>query len=214
MSGKTATKPGLQVDDASPVDVADPAAAYVSRAALKLIAALDAFGFDPEGRHALDIGASTGGFTQTLLERGAAHVTAVDVGHDQLHASLARDPRVTSLEATDARALTGEMVRGPVTAIAADLSFISLTKALAPALGLAAPGCWMVALIKPQFEVGRATIGKGGVVGDDAVRQGAVDSVRDWLEKQPGWTEVGVIESPIAGGSGNREFLIGARFGG
>jgi 23S rRNA (cytidine1920-2'-O)/16S rRNA (cytidine1409-2'-O)-methyltransferase len=193
------------------LEITGDASRYVSRGAEKLIAALDKFGFDPQGRHALDVGASTGGFTQVLLERGAAKVTAVDVGKGQLNAILKDDPRVRALEDTDARKLTSALVPEPVTAITADVSFISSTKALPAALKLAAPGCWLVALIKPQFEAGPQAVGKGGVVRDETVRQGAVESVRDWLESQPGWKVAGVIESPITGGDGNIEFLIGAR---
>ncbi len=212
VSGETATKPGLAVDETSLITLDDAAAGYVSRAALKLIGALDAFGFDPKDRIALDIGTSTGGFTQVLLERGASHVTAVDVGHGQLDGRLARDPRVSAFEGTDARDLTAAMVDGPITAIVADLSFISLTKALAPSLDLAAAGCWLVALVKPQFEAGPQAVGKGGVVRDPAVQARAAETVRVWLEGRPGWTVSGLIESPVAGADGNRELLIGARF--
>ena len=167
--------------------IAGGASRYVSRGSEKLIAALDVFGFDPAGRHALDVGASTGGFTQVLLERGVRRVTAVDVGTGQLSAILKDDPRVRALESTDARTLATGAVPQPVTAITADVSFISLAKALPAALTLAAPGCWLVALIKPQFEAGRSALGKGGVVRDEGVRDDAVDKVRGWLEQRPGW---------------------------
>jgi 23S rRNA (cytidine1920-2'-O)/16S rRNA (cytidine1409-2'-O)-methyltransferase len=182
----------------------------VSRGAVKLSAALEAFGFDPEGCVALDLGASTGGFTEVLLMRGAKKVYAVDVGHGQLHASLKGDPRVVSLEGCDARALTAATIDEPVDAIVADVSFISLTKALGPALALAAPGAFLVALVKPQFEAGRENVGKGGIVRDEAARRRAVAEVTAWLAAQRGWRVKGVIASPIKGGSGNEEFLLGA----
>lgn len=195
------------------LDVAQDASRYVSRGAFKLLAALDEFGFDPQGCNALDIGASTGGFTQVLLERGASHVTAVDVGRNQVAEEISSDARVTVLEATDARKLDRKIVHGDITAIVADVSFISLTKALPRALEIAAPGCWLVALIKPQFEAGREAIGKGGIVRDEVVRQQVVETIKGWLEVQPGWSVVGVIVSPIEGGDGNIETLIGVRYG-
>ncbi len=182
--------------------------------ALKLIAALDAFGFSPEGRIALDCGASTGGFTEVLLERGAAHVFAVDVGRGQLHPRIAADPRVTSLEGQDARALSAHEISRPVSAIVADVSFISLEKVLPAVLPFAEPGAWLAALVKPQFEAGREAIGKGGIVRDAAVRDAQAVKMSDWIAAQPGWRAVGVIPSPIEGGSGNQEFLLGAVFDG
>ena len=183
---------------------------YVSRGALKLAAALDHFAFAVDGVVALDVGASTGGFTQVLIERGAARVYAVDVGHGQLHPELARLERVVSLEGSDARRLDRRVVPEPVGAIVADVSFISLTKALPAALGLARDGAWLVALIKPQFEAGRGAVGKGGIVREAAERQGAVELVRDWLGAYAGWRVLDVIPAPIRGGSGNQEFLLGA----
>ena len=177
---------------------------------MKLIAALDHFRFPVAGIVALDVGASTGGFTQALLARGAARVYAVDVGHGQLHARLAGDARVVSLEGRDARQLDRALVPEPVGAIVADVSFISLAKALPVPLTLAGAGAWLVALIKPQFEAGRAAVGKGGIVRDPEARQRAVAAVRDWVAAQPGWRVLDVIASPIAGGSGNEEFLLGA----
>ena len=168
------------------------------------------FQLSPDGQFALDVGASTGGFTEVLLTRGAAKVYAVDVGRDQLHALLRTDPRVVSLEAADARHIDQTMVPDAVSAITADVSFISLTQALPAALVRAAPGAWLAALVKPQFEAGRAAVGKGGLVRDDADRQRAIGRVRDFLEAE-GWRVLGVIESPITGGSGNVEYLIGAR---
>jgi 23S rRNA (cytidine1920-2'-O)/16S rRNA (cytidine1409-2'-O)-methyltransferase len=160
---------------------------------------------------ALDIGASTGGFTEVLLERSAAHVYAVDVGSAQLHDSLKADPRVVSLENCDARELSHDQVPAPVGAVVIDVSFISVTKVLGSVLPLAAGSAWLVVLVKPQFEVGRERVGSGGIVRDEAARRGAVDAVREWLLKQPGWRIIGEMESPILGGSGNVEYLIGAR---
>ena len=208
------TRPATEVDSGQVLTLEPGTPAYVSRGAAKLTAGLDAFGFDPKGRVALDVGASTGGFTQVLLTQGADKVYAVDVGHDQLHASLKDDLRVISLEGCDARNLSRELIPSPITAITADVSFISLTKALAPALGLAAPGAWLVALIKPQFEVGPQRVGKGGIVRDEAVRKAAVDDVTSWIATHSGWRIAGVVVSPIKGGSGNEEFLLGALFDG
>jgi 23S rRNA (cytidine1920-2'-O)/16S rRNA (cytidine1409-2'-O)-methyltransferase len=184
---------------------------HVSRGAVKLAAALDHFAFPVAAIVALDIGAGTGGFTQVLLERGAARVYAVDVGHGQLHASLARLPAVVSLQGCDARSLGAERIDAEIGAIVADVSFISLRKALPAALALARPQAWLIALIKPQFEVGPAAVGKGGIVRDAAQRSRAVEEVRRWLAEEAGWHVAGVIPSPLAGGSGNQEFLIGAR---
>jgi 23S rRNA (cytidine1920-2'-O)/16S rRNA (cytidine1409-2'-O)-methyltransferase len=204
------TKVATEVAETQALTLDATAARAVSRGGQKLAAALAAFEFDPEGRIVLDVGASTGGFTQVLLDRGARKVYAADVGHGQLHASLKADPRVVSLEGLDARRLTRETVLEPVGAITADVSFISLIKALGPALELAAPGAFLVALVKPQFEVGPERIGKGGIVRDAEARQGALESVTAWLAAQPGWCVAGAIPSPIKGGSGNVEFLIGA----
>jgi 23S rRNA (cytidine1920-2'-O)/16S rRNA (cytidine1409-2'-O)-methyltransferase len=183
----------------------------VSRGATKLAAALAAFGFDPDGRIALDVGASTGGFTELLLARRAKKVYAVDVGHGQLHESLKSDARVVSLEGCDARGLTRATIPEPVSAIVADVSFISLRKALGPCLALAAPDAWLVALVKPQFEAGREHVTAGRHRARSAARQRAVDEVTAWLAEQDGWRIAGVIPSPILGGSGNEEFLLGAR---
>jgi 23S rRNA (cytidine1920-2'-O)/16S rRNA (cytidine1409-2'-O)-methyltransferase len=210
VSGETVLKPGVLVADDVAVVVATGAGDHVSRGALKLEAALRAFGFEPEGRAALDVGASTGGFTEVLLAEGAAKVYAVDVGRGQLHESLRADPRVVSLEATDARTLEAALIPEPVGAIVADVSFISLTQALPAALKHAAPGAWLVALVKPQFEAGRTAVGKGGIVRKAEDRERAIARVRQFLETE-GWTVLGVIPSPIEGGSGNAEFLIGAR---
>ncbi|MBH0238121.1 TlyA family RNA methyltransferase [Methylobrevis sp. L22] len=211
VDGVVVTKPGQLVAPDAALAVDDPAEAYVSRAALKLVAGLDAFAVPVEGRTALDIGASTGGFTQVLLQRGAAHVTAIDVGHGQLHAELAGDPRVTSIEGLNARDLGPEHLAAPPEIVVSDVSFISLTLALPPALALAAPGADLVALVKPQFEVGRAGIGKGGLVRDPAAGKAAAERIADWLGGRDGWRISGLIPSPLAGGDGNEEYLLGAR---
>ena len=182
---------------------------WVSRGGVKCAAALDAFGFDPAGRICLDIGASTGGFTHVLLTRGAARVHAVDVGHGQLHASLRGEPRVVSMEGVDARALTAAQLSAPPSLVVCDASFISLALALPPALALAAPGAELAALIKPQFEVGRAHLARG-LVRDATARERACAAISDMLTRL-GWTVVGLLPSPITGGDGNVEYLIGAR---
>lgn len=210
VDGLVASKVAMGVREGQAIAVNQHAAAQVSRGAVKLAAALEHFGLDASGRTALDVGASTGGFTQTLLERGADRVYAVDVGKGQLHAALAGDPRVVSLEDCDARVLDRALVPDAIGAIVADVSFISLKKALPAALALAAAGCWLVALVKPQFEVGRDGIGKGGVVRDAALRERALADVQNWLAAQPGCSVLGAMPSPIEGGSGNAEFLIAA----
>ena len=212
VAGVTALKPGAQVAPDAELRLSPVASRYVSRGGEKLEAALDAFGFDPNCTIALDVGASTGGFSDVLISRGAAKIYAVDVGTGQLHAKLRVNPRVVALEGTDARALDRRVIGEAVTAIVADVSFISLTLVLPAALKLAAPGAWLVALVKPQFEAGRAAIGKGGIVRAAADRKKAVDRVRGCIE-DAGWTVVGEIASPILGGGGNEEFLIGARHG-
>jgi 23S rRNA (cytidine1920-2'-O)/16S rRNA (cytidine1409-2'-O)-methyltransferase len=212
VDGEAETRPARLVGEAAAITVDDPAARYVSRAALKLVAGLDAFGFDPTGRTVLDLGASTGGFTQVLLQRGAAHVIAIDVGHGEMHAALAADARATLVEGLNARDLTrAHLGEHRIEAVTADLSFISLKLALPPALALAEPGAWGVFLVKPQFEVGRAALGKGGIVRDPQAAMKAVDDTADWLEAAQDWRVVGKIPSPIEGGSGNVEFLIGAQ---
>ncbi|PWW01836.1 23S rRNA (cytidine1920-2'-O)/16S rRNA (cytidine1409-2'-O)-methyltransferase [Hoeflea marina] len=203
-------KPGAATDPAASLEIADPAKAYVSRAALKLVAGLDAFGFDPTGRTALDIGASTGGFTQVLLERGAAHVIAVDVGHGQLHPAIAGDARVISLEGLNARELSADHLDGrEIDSVVSDVSFISLRLALPPALDMARAGAFAVLLVKPQFEAGRAAIGKGGILKDPAAGERIARDLHDWLAARPGWQATGIVPSPISGGDGNQEFLIG-----
>ncbi len=183
---------------------------WVSRGGIKLAHAIAHFGLSPEGRVGLDIGASTGGFTDVLLKGGAARVYAVDVGHGQLDWGLRNDPRVVVLERTNARHLTAEQVPEPPGAVVCDASFIGLRTVLPAALALAAPGAWAVALIKPQFEAGPERVGKGGVVRDPAVHQEVCATIRAWWEALPGWRVLGIEPSPITGPEGNREFLIAA----
>jgi 23S rRNA (cytidine1920-2'-O)/16S rRNA (cytidine1409-2'-O)-methyltransferase len=184
---------------------------WVSRGGVKLVAALDDFGVDPEGLTCLDLGASTGGFTEVLLDRGAARVYAVDVGHGQLAPPLRADPRVVNLERTHARDLDRRRIPEVIDLIVADVSFISLTKALPAALALAAPQCLLIALVKPQFELGRGRLGKGGIVRDPAAREDAIAGVEDWISRQPGWRVNGLVDSPIQGSDGNLEALLLAR---
>jgi 23S rRNA (cytidine1920-2'-O)/16S rRNA (cytidine1409-2'-O)-methyltransferase len=211
VGGRVCDKPSLAVLPEVHIDIAGDLTGYVSRGAEKLVAALDAFSFDVQGRTALDVGASTGGFTQILVARGARRVYAVDVGHGQLHGLLRDDPRVVSLEGVDAREISAAQLGEPIDALVADVSFVSVTKVLAPALALAKDGAWLVVLVKPQFEVGRDHIGRGGIVRDEEVRQAALKTVLNWLVLQPGWRIVGHMPSPILGGSGNAEYLLGAR---
>jgi 23S rRNA (cytidine1920-2'-O)/16S rRNA (cytidine1409-2'-O)-methyltransferase len=208
VDGEVAQKPAMNVREGQSIAVDSEAAAQVSRGAVKLAAALDRFRLDPAGRVALDVGASTGGFTQVMLERGATRVYAVDVGKGQLHASLASDPCVVTMEECDARTLNRALVPDAIGAIVVDVSFISLRMVLPAAVELAAPGCWLVALVKPQFEVGREGVGKGGIVRDPVLREQALADVRDWLSAQVGWSVIGDMPSPIEGGSGNVEFLL------
>lgn len=184
---------------------------FVSRGALKLAGALNRFELSPYELTCLDLGASTGGFTEVLLARGAERVVCVDVGHGQLDPKIARDPRVTSLEKLNARDLAASHLPAPPRAIVADLSFISLKLALPPALRLAASGAWLVALVKPQFEVGREMVGKGGIVKDAAAAEAALAEIARWLVDEQHWSVIGTMESPVVGGDGNREFLIAAR---
>lgn len=190
---------------------AAPAHPYVSRGGVKLAAALDRFALDPAGKICLDVGASTGGFSEVLIARGARLVYAVDVGRGQLHPSLRGRRGIVSLEATDARALDPTLVPEPVELLVADVSFISLKLVLPAAFALCAPAAELVALVKPQFEAGRAQL-KKGIVRDENVRQAACAEIARFIAAE-GWRVVGAFESPLAGGAGNREFLIGARRG-
>lgn len=213
VDGRPAEKPGELVGAGQRIEVPEVAAQVVSRAGEKLRPALAQFDFVAAGRVAIDVGASTGGFTEALLDAGAAKVYAVDVGRGQLHPRLRQDARVVSLEATDARELTRALVPEPAGVIVADVSFISLTQVLPAALALAAEAAWLVALVKPQFEAGRAGIGRRGIVREARVREGAVEKVSRFLEAS-GWRIVGSMASPLPGKDGNVEHLIGARRGG
>lgn len=201
-------KPGQQLAEDAPLEVRGRDHPWVSRGGIKLAHALHAFALDPAGVTAMDVGSSTGGFTDVLLANGAEHVIAVDSGTNQLAWKLRQDPRVTVLEQTSARILTPEMVR-PFDWVVCDASFISLRKVLEVPLKLAERQCRLIALIKPQFEVGREEVGKGGVVRDPALHDRVCKDVRAWLESE-GWAVKGVIESPIRGPEGNIEFLISA----
>ncbi len=207
--GIAVTKPADPIAPDASIE-ARPAHPWVSRAGMKLDAGLDMFGVDPRGKTCLDIGSSTGGFTQVLLSRGAARVYAIDVGRDQLHTTLRGDARVVSMEETDARDLTAGMLTPPPDIIVCDASFISLKLVLPTPLSLAAPGATLIALVKPQFEAGRARVGKGGIVRDPSVHADVCLDIRGLLGKLD-WRVVGLEPSPIAGGDGNREFLIAAR---
>ncbi|WP_291842120.1 TlyA family RNA methyltransferase [Maricaulis sp.] len=208
-NGVKVTKPSQKIAEGAEI-VAEAAHPWVSRAALKLVAGLDAFAVDPADRVCLDVGSSTGGFTEVLLSRGARHVYAVDVGRDQLHPSLQADRRVTSLESTDARSLAAEMFSEPPSLLVCDASFISLLKVIVRPLELSAARSDLIALIKPQFEVGKALIGKGGLVKSERARDDAVAAVRAGLEGLEGVSVRAVMDSPIEGGDGNREYLMAA----
>ncbi|MCH9808536.1 MAG: TlyA family RNA methyltransferase [Alphaproteobacteria bacterium] len=210
IGGTTAAKPGMLVDGNADLSVDEDANAYVARSATKLVAGLQAFGFSANEVACLDVGASTGGFTQVLLEAGASLVYAVDVGRGQLDPEVANDRRVVSLEGCDIRALAAEQVPGDVGAIVIDVSFISLTQALPRALSFAAKGCWLIALVKPQFEVGREAVGKKGLVRDEADVGLALSRIEGLLVEE-GWRVCGTMQSPLPGKVGNVEYLIGAQ---
>jgi 23S rRNA (cytidine1920-2'-O)/16S rRNA (cytidine1409-2'-O)-methyltransferase len=209
-SGETKiAKPGQPIAQDALLEVRGRDHPWVSRGGIKLAHALDRFGLDPSGTTAMDIGSSTGGFTDVLLSRGAEHVFAVDSGTNQLAWKLRQDPRVTVLEQTSARVLTPALITRPCIWVVCDASFISLRKVLETPLKLAELECQLVALIKPQFEVGKGEVGKGGVVRDPALHTRVCGEVRAWLEGE-GWAVQGIIESPITGPEGNVEFLISA----
>lgn len=205
-------KPGQTVPADAVLDVRGRDHPWVSRGGVKLAHAIEHFGLDPAGVTAMDIGSSTGGFTDVLLSKGAAHVFAVDSGTNQLAWKLRQDPRVTVLEQTSARVLTADHITAPCQWVVCDASFIALAKVLDVPLKLAAPQCQLVALIKPQFEVGREEVGKGGVVRDPMLHARVCAEVRGWIEAL-GWQVQGIVESPITGPEGNVEFLIAARRG-
>lgn len=203
-------KPGQQVPEDWVIEVRGRDHPWVGRGGMKLDHAIRHFGLDPSGAVAMDIGSSTGGFTQVLLHHGADHVFAVDVGTNQLDWKLRQDDRITVLEQTNARALTPEIIDRPCNWVVCDASFIGLAKVLEVPLSLAAPQCRLVALIKPQFEVAKHEVGKGGIVRDPALHQRVCDEVRQWLEGS-GWWIDGIVESPITGTEGNVEYLVAAR---
>ncbi|MBI2241219.1 MAG: TlyA family RNA methyltransferase [Magnetospirillum gryphiswaldense] len=208
---KRVDKPGTQVAEDVAVELKGQDHPWVSRGGLKLVEALDRFAIDPTGLVAVDVGASTGGFTDVLLTRGAAKVYAVDVGHGQLAWKLRNDPRVVVLERTNARHLNAELIPEPPAMVVCDASFIGLEVVLPAALSLAAPGAVLVALIKPQFEVGKGRVGKGGVVREPELHAEVCDRISQWLPSQPGWQVEGLCDSPIKGPEGNKEFLIFGR---
>jgi len=207
-------KPGEQLAADAALTLKGRDHPWVSRGGVKLAHALDHFGIIVDGGVALDIGASTGGFTEVLLDRGARRVYAVDVGHGQLAWKLRRDPRVVVHERLNARYLTRADILEPIGIITCDASFIGLATALSAPLALAAEKAKLVALIKPQFEAGPAHVGKGGVVRDPEVHREVCERTAAWVAGQPGWAVVGIVESPILGPEGNREFLLYAHRGG
>jgi len=203
-------KAGDKVAEDLALEVKGQAHPWVSRGGLKLEKGLTEFAIDPAGLTAIDVGASTGGFTDVLLTRGAARVYAVDVGHGQLAWKLRTDPRVAVMEKTNARSLDTGLIPDPVDLVVCDASFIGLEVVLPAALALTRPGARLVALIKPQFEVGKGRVGKGGVVREPELHQEVCDRIRAWVGGLPGWRVLGITESPIKGPEGNIEFLIGA----
>jgi 23S rRNA (cytidine1920-2'-O)/16S rRNA (cytidine1409-2'-O)-methyltransferase len=206
---KKLAKAGDMLAKDAPLEVRGKDHPWVSRGGIKLAHGLEYFGFDVTGAIALDVGSSTGGFTDVLLTNGAGQVYAVDVGTNQLAWKLRQDPRVVVLEQTNARYLTSEQVPEPIDIVTCDASFISLSKVMESPLKLARTGAKLVALVKPQFEAGREEVGKGGVVRDPAVHQRVCAEAADWVASQ-GWRVLGIVESPIIGPEGNVEFLLGA----
>ncbi|MEH6545416.1 MAG: TlyA family RNA methyltransferase [Sneathiella sp.] len=212
IDGNTTRKPTKKVGLDIPITIDAPDIEWVGRGALKLLAALDHFNIDPKGMTAADIGASTGGFCQVLLKHEAKKVYAVDVGHGQLDPLIAEDERVINLEKTNGRALTSVLIPEPLDIVVSDVSFISLKLALPAALSLCRDGAILLALVKPQFEVGKGNVGKGGIVRDpDLVRSVPIE-MTNWINSLTGWHSLGIIESPIEGSDGNTEFLLGANY--
>jgi 23S rRNA (cytidine1920-2'-O)/16S rRNA (cytidine1409-2'-O)-methyltransferase len=206
VNSQPALKADQSVDERSAIALVAGSPEYASRSGVKLAAALDHFGLDPAGRHAMDVGASTGGFTDVLLRRGAAHVVALDVGYGQIAERLRRDSRVTVLDRTNIRLVEAASLPYAPDLVVIDVSFISLRLVLSPVLELSAPAVEIVALVKPQFEVGKGKVGKGGVVRDDADRHRAVDAVLEFAAGL-GLEVAGAVEAPIRGAAGNQEFL-------
>ncbi len=209
---KRVDKAGSMIRDDLALTVKGADHPWVSRGGQKLAHAIDHFGISFDGKTVLDVGASTGGFTDVALENGATKVYAVDVGHGQLAWKLRSDQRVQVLERTNARYLTAEHIPEPVDLLVCDASFIGLETLLPACLALAADKAHLIALIKPQFEVGRGLVGKGGVVRDPALHQAVCERIGSWLAAQPGWLVLGVTESPILGPEGNKEFLIAGQY--
>ena len=210
---KKIDKAGTQLAEDVPLEVRTKQHPWVSRGGLKLMQAIEEFSLDLNGKSVIDVGASTGGFTDVCLHHGAAKVYAVDVGHGQLAWKLRNDERVVVLEKTNARYLTVEQIPDPANMIVCDASFIGLQTVLPAAMSLAAAGCILVALIKPQFEVGKGNVGKGGVVRDPELHDQVCQKIENWItEDMPGWTDVGLTTSPIKGPEGNVEFLIVAEY--
>ncbi len=207
-------KAGQPVAADTPIEVRGQLHPYVSRGGLKLEKVLDHFAIPVTGRIAVDVGSSTGGFTDCLLQRGAAKVYAVDVGTNQLAWKLRTDTRVVSMEKTNIRDLTRVEIPDPIDLIVCDASFVGLRLVLPAALALAAPGAHLAALIKPQFEVGKGRVGKGGIVREPDLHTEVVETISSWLAEQAGWQVLGVTESPITGAEGNKEFLIAGLFSG
>ena len=212
--GRRVDKPGTALAEDTELALAGRDHPWVSRGGVKLAFALDHFALDPSGTIALDIGASTGGFTDVLLAKGAARVHAVDVGRGQLAWKLRQDPRVVVHEGTNARYLSRAEIPEPIDLVTCDASFIGLATVLSAPLALTADRALLVALIKPQFEAGPSEVGKGGVVRDPAIHRAVCERIAAWIGAQPGWSVIGIVESPITGPAGNREFLIHARKGG
>ena len=211
--GRRVDKPGTALPAETPLALAGRDHPWVSRGGLKLAFALDHFAIDIAGAVALDIGASTGGFTDVLLTKGARRIYAVDVGRGQLAWKLRQDPRVVVREGVNARHLSPAEIGEPVDLITCDASFIGLATLLPAPLSLAAGRAQLVALIKPQFEAGPKKVGKGGVVRDPGVHKAVCDRIAAWVAAQPGWHVIGIAESPVLGPAGNREFLLHARCG-
>lgn len=207
VNGVKVTKAGTIIDTDSGIDLKDAGQPYVSRGGLKLEAALDHFKINPAGMTVMDVGSSTGGFTDCMLKRGAISVYCIDVGYGQLSWSLRNDPRVVVIERTNIRHLEKERILDSIDIASIDLSFISLTKVLTKVMEFLRAGGEIVALVKPQFEVGRADVGKGGIVRDEAKRISAVNSVRDFAEKN-GLVTIGEFQSPVAGQKGNIEYFL------
>jgi len=210
VNGLATTKASLKIKPTDDIALKGNPNPYVSRAALKLVHALDHFQISVKGAHVLDIGASTGGFTQVCILQGAKHVTAIDVGHDQMAPELINHPQITNIEGLNAKQITEDILTNDIDLIVSDLSFISLKKALPAALDLAQSETQIITLIKPQFEVGRENIGKKGIVSDPLQHQQTCNDISDWFANNK-WHVMGITDSPITGGDGNREFLIAAK---